>query len=160
LVVFGNHDFYAGDEVVAQLAAALEARGVNVLNNRATCVERDGSGVSFVGLAPEAPGFEDALRVVEESPRSTVVLLHDPDTAELVPWGAADLVLAGHTHGAQIALPGLKRWTVRHFSGSHYVSGLCRINGNPVYVNRGLGYTGLPIRFRANPELTIVRLER
>ena len=73
---------------------------------------------------------------------------------------AVDLVLAGHSHGGQIAIPGLTRRIVHLFNGSRYVDGFYMVNGNRVYVNRGLGATGLPVRFRAAPELTILQLVR
>jgi predicted MPP superfamily phosphohydrolase len=160
LTILGNHDYYAGTGAVAELAAALRGTGAKVLTNEVACVSRDGVAVSFVGLVPEAEGFDEAVRMLEDVPRPRVALLHDPDVAEQLPPGAADLVLAGHTHGGQIALPGLEGWAVRHFNGSHYVAGLYQINGNTVYVNRGLGCTGLPIRFRAAPELTIIYFAR
>jgi predicted MPP superfamily phosphohydrolase len=160
LAVVGNHDYYAGDDAVAELESALESLGVRVLRNRAACVPRGDVGISFFGLTPEAPGADEVVTMLERAPHPRIVLVHEPDEAERLPPGSADLVLSGHTHGGQIALPGLTRWTVRHFNGSRYVHGMYHINRNRVYVNRGLGCTGLPFRFRAAPELTIIRLLR
>jgi len=87
-------------------------------------------------------------------------LVHVPDLVEKIPRGAADLVLAGHTHGGQFTLPFLEQHIVRYGCGSNYVDGLNTINDMPVYINRGLGYTGFPVRFRARPEVALVRLVR
>jgi predicted MPP superfamily phosphohydrolase len=77
-----------------------------------------------------------------------------------LPAEVADLILSGHTHGGQVALPGLAGPTVRLLTGSRYVDGMYDVNGSPVYINRGLGCVGLPVRFRANPEVTLITLSR
>jgi predicted MPP superfamily phosphohydrolase len=158
--ILGNHDYYAGDEIVDGLVGALGKLGVCILTNGTVCVTRDGAGVSFAGLVGSEPGFEDAAMALSKAPVPRVALLHEADEGERLGRGAVDLVLAGHSHGGQIAIPGITGWIVRHMNGSHYIDGSYRINGNPMYVNRGLGNTGLPIRFRAAPELAFLRLVR
>lgn len=160
LVILGNHDYYAGPEIVLALETALESLDIRVLRNQGACVEKGDAGLSIFGLTPQASGADEVANMLAMAPRPRIVLVHDPDDAEMLPPGSVDLVLSGHTHGGQIALPGLREWAVRHFNGSRYVQGMYHINGNRVYVNRGLGCTGLPVRFRAAPELTIIQLSR
>jgi len=159
LAVLGNHDYWAGDDAVAELTRCLEDLGVHVLVNRGVCVYRNGAGISFVGLTDD-DGFEEAVATLLASSRSRIALIHQPDLVESLPSGAADLVLSGHTHGGQITLPGLERFVTRRIAHSKYVGGWNRINHMPVYVNRGFGTSGLPIRFRAPPEVTFFRLVR
>lgn len=160
LAVLGNHDYATGDEAANTLSVRLAGHGVDVLENRATCVPRDGAGVSFVGMTVDAPGFDRAIEALTSVRMPRVVLIHKPNLAERLPFGCADLVLAGHTHGGQIVLPGLRGPTVRAFCGSRYSGGTYRVNGNLMYINRGLGCVGVPVRFRAPPEVTLIRLRR
>ena len=138
----------------------LDASGITVLNNEAVCLTRGSDGISLVGLTDEEDSFERGLDALQTAARPRIALIHIPDLAEKIPYGAADLVLAGHTHGGQFTLPFLERLIVRHGCGSNYVEGLNTINDMPVYINRGLGYTGFPVRFRARPEVTLIRLVR
>src|SRR5947209_14056239 len=160
LAVLGNHDYYAGEDMVEGLKVMLAAIGVRSLVNETVTVRKNGAAISFTGLEEREAGFDKALRAAAEVPRPHVVLLHEADVAERLPPDSADLVLAGHTHGGQITLPGLTGLIVRRFNGSKYVQGWYRVNGNRLYINRGLGCTGLPIRFRARPEVTIFRFRR
>jgi predicted MPP superfamily phosphohydrolase len=156
LAILGNHDYVAGPEAVATLEGHLAEYGIDLLENRAICV----NGVSFIGLTDEVDGFERAIEELLDSDHPRIGLIHTPDLAERLPNGSADLLLAGHTHGGQVALPFLEGYIVRAFCGSRYVQGMYRVNGNAVYVNRGLGCVGLPLRFRAAPEVTLIRLVR
>ncbi len=63
----------------------------------------------------------------------------------------------GHSHGGQIRLPLLASVASNLHARTKYVSGLYRVNGNPLYVTPGLGVSGIPLRFRNRPELTIFR---
>jgi predicted MPP superfamily phosphohydrolase len=160
LAVLGNHDHYAGDAIVCELKTMLHGEGVRVLVNEVATVCKRGARLSIAGLDSYEPGFDRAVAALTEAPHPRLLLVHEADLVERLPEGAADLVLSGHSHGGQISLPGLTGWIVRRFNGSKYVHGHYRINGNPVYINRGVGYTGIPLRFRARPELTIIRLRR
>lgn len=159
LTILGNHDYREPPDVVQSLTRRLKEIGIQVLVNRAACVGADG-GVSLVGLTWEAPGFEAAVEALRRATRPRIALVHEPDLVERIPAGSADLILAGHTHGGQITVPFMERLIVRKFSGSRYTDGWQRINDMPVYINRGLGTSGLPVRFRARPQVVLFRLVR
>lgn len=93
---------------------------------------------------------EGAIRVV--AAHTYHVLQHAPAALEDA------LVLVGDTHGGQVDLPLLgpvwARWVHRH----RYVRGLYRVGSSWLYVNRGLGTIGVPLRFRCPPEVTVVDL--
>jgi predicted MPP superfamily phosphohydrolase len=160
LAILGNHDYFEGDELAGLLAARLRQQGVTVLANEMARVNRHGESVTIAGLSQQEPGLEDAVQKLRRAEPPRIALVHDADVAEFLPEGTAELVLAGHTHGGQITLPLLQPFIVKYFNGSKYIHGAYRINGNRVYVNRGLGCTGLPVRFRAPPELTFFRLSQ
>ena len=156
--ILGNHDYHAGHESVRELRCELEDEGVRVLTNQTVGVSIHGTGISITGLTTHSHGFDGAISGLLQAPRPRIVLIHEPDVAACIPARAADLVLAGHTHGGQITVPGLRPFIVRRFSGSRYVEGWYRVNDIPMYVNRGLGCTGYPLRFRARPEVSFFRL--
>ena len=72
-----------------------------------------------------------------------------------------DLVLAGHTHGGQVRLPFLSiaPITQSHY-GQKYAGGLVRLSHTQVYVSRGVGMVGLPVRFNCPPEITVITLTK
>jgi uncharacterized protein len=158
--ILGNHDYYVPLETRRSLTDHLHDSGITVLTNEAVCLQRGSAGISLVGLTDEEDSFERGLAMLQTSARPRIALVHVPDLVEKIPRGAADLVLAGHTHGGQFTLPFLEQHIVRYGCGSNYVDGLNTINDMPVYINRGLGYTGFPVRFRARPEVALIRLIR
>lgn len=160
IAILGNHDYYPGQETAQKLRLELASAGVRVLENDGVCIPRGRAAVSFIGLTADAPGWDQGIERLLAAPHPRIALIHTPDAAEYLPRRAADLVLAGHTHGGQWTLPGLESWVAWKFARTRYVAGMYSINEMPVYVNRGLGTTGLPLRFRARPELTLLRLVR
>lgn len=103
-----------------------------------------------------------APRVPPETPR--VVLTHSPDPAPEASWRGIEAVLAGHTHGGQIALPLQGALTTRSGLGRHYDTGVFQLAAfnrrgwTTLYVNGGFGTSLLPLRFAAPPRLGIVDL--
>lgn len=91
----------------------------------------------------------------------TVFLCHWPDEIEEVSRLGADLYLAGHTHGGQVALPFYGALVTFSKFGKDYEAGLYRVGPTQLYVNRGIGMDGQGaprVRFWARPELTILEL--
>jgi len=101
----------------------------------------------------------------------TILLTHDPTHWEYQVFGKypAALTLSGHTHGLQMGIPVNGRywspasWLYRYWAGLHE-GPPGRTDGHTfptyLYVNRGLGYIGLPARFGVWPEITLIRLRR
>jgi uncharacterized protein len=152
--VLGNHDWHHFGERVPR---ALRAAGIEVLENDAVAVEHRGAVVWVAGLADMRERNADptvALAMVPES-QPLIVLTHDPDMFPQLRDRAA-VTLAGHTHGGQIGLPLLRRVTAPSRHG--YTGGEVREGGGYMYVSRGIGTTGLPIRLAAPPEIAVLTL--
>jgi hypothetical protein len=155
--ILGNHDYYAGWETVV---ASLRAAGVRTLINEGAVVRpRDGGGFALLGVDDRwsgrygrpGPRLDDAIATVPEAlPR--ILLSHQPVTVDRWP-GKVALQLSGHTHGGQIN-PGFRPADLF----MSYVSGLYRVGGTVLYVNRGFGTVGPPSRVGAPPEITRIVL--
>jgi hypothetical protein len=101
----------------------------------------------------------ESIRNVPHEP--IVLLCHAPDYVDdLLPTPvgrALSLVLSGHTHGGQIRIP-LIGATELPPLGRKYVEGWFRFGNLQLYVNRGLGTVGLPVRFNCPPEIALLTL--
>jgi hypothetical protein len=88
----------------------------------------------------------------------TILLSHQPEIFPQAARRSVPLTLAGHWHGGQVkmSLPGLDL-SIAHLM-SPYPEGLYRIGASHLYVSRGIGTTGAPIRLNAPPEITLFRL--
>jgi predicted MPP superfamily phosphohydrolase len=64
------------------------------------------------------------------------------------------LILAGHTHGGQVNLPFFNGAWLKDGPSQRYIEGLFDVHGSPLYVNRGIGTTTLPVRIGSRPEIT------
>jgi uncharacterized protein len=71
---------------------------------------------------------------------------------------AIDLTLAGHTHGGQLSLDFVHRGRNLGRMVTDYTSGWYEKDGRQLYVNRGIGITGFPIRLGARPEISVFEL--
>lgn len=158
----GNHDHEAPETV----AGALADVGARLLVDEATTVETPAGPVQILGIDFR---FRDRARITEEvcakHPRLDghlrLVLLHDPGAFRHVPDGDADLVLSGHTHGGQIGLLvlGLPHTLVSAFTQipDH---GLWALGRNRLYVHRGTGHYGFPLRVGVPGEESLLRVHR
>jgi uncharacterized protein len=152
--ITGNHEFYAGIE---QALAFTRKAGFQVLRGEMTIA---GGVITVVGVDdPASLGFtasskgENALLKTAQRDKFVLFLKHRP-TVEKESLGLFDLQLSGHVHNGQI-FP--FRFLTRLFFP--YVAGLFRFPGDSfLYVNRGSGTWGPPIRFLAPPEVTIIDL--
>ena len=92
--------------------------------------------------------------------RVNILLSHNPDTFDRAAALGIDLSLAGHTHGGQAALEFISPEIAPSRLVTPYVAGWFRQPGGQLYVNRGIGTIGVPIRIGAPPEITVYRLSR
>jgi predicted MPP superfamily phosphohydrolase len=177
IAVLGNHDYSLYEEtseirpeLAAYLEGLVEEMGIPVLTNEAVPVEPPGGGdplyVAGIGSewAEEAHPDRALAAVPAEAPR--LVLMHNPTTFPRVPAGAAPLAVAGHTHGGQIRIPFLPHTSWLEIIGPDdlVVDGWATEGvgqpGNRLYVNRGIGFSVVPVRINCTPEVTVFQLER
>jgi predicted MPP superfamily phosphohydrolase len=162
--VTGNHEYYSG---VGPWMAELRRLGVRVLRNERVAVGDPGASFDLAGVDDwSARGFGDghghdldAALAGRDPDRSLVLLAHQPRTsavADAVRAGV-ELQLSGHTHGGQIA-----PWNVVVAAVFPYVKGLYRHaeegRAGQVFVSRGAGYWGPPMRLGAPPEIAKIVL--
>jgi predicted MPP superfamily phosphohydrolase len=145
--VFGNHDH----EAPAEVRGALERNGIQLLLDDEAIAETEVGPVQIVGIdyrsRERRAHIEGVLARFPRRPATLrLVLLHDPSAFKYVPKGEADLVLSGHTHGGQLGLLSFGiDWTVlRRTSWPDH--GLFGHGSNRLYVHRGTGFYGFPLR--------------
>ncbi|HEY3816127.1 MAG TPA: metallophosphoesterase [Polyangiaceae bacterium] len=156
-VSMGNHDYFGEGEPLVSL---LRARGVHVLRNEGQVVERGGGRLWLAAIDDTWTRRDDLELAMRGRPEgvTAVLLAHDPERFDQAEEAGADLVLSGHTHAGQIAIPFLpRRLSLARFA-HRYVVGFYRLGRSTLFVHPGLGTTGPPIRIGAAPEVTILVL--
>jgi predicted MPP superfamily phosphohydrolase len=163
VTVLGNHDHYAGAEAVA---TGVRDAGQIFVNNGCHVIERDGSLLALVGIDdpdnwknddPQVAYIEAALR--RTPPEAFRVLLaHRPGAWDSAAPRGIPLTLAGHIHGGQLYVPGLG-WSAGRLI-TKYVMGHFQRGESQLYVSRGIGVVGVPIRIFVPPEIELFELRR
>jgi predicted MPP superfamily phosphohydrolase len=157
--VTGNHEYFSGAEEWTRYLGTL---GVRVLRNERAEIRRgdaafDVAGVDDVTAAASGlPGHRtDLPRALagRDPDRAVVLLAHQPVVVREAADHGVDLQLSGHTHGGQLAPFNL---LVR--LQQPVVAGLVRVRRTWLYVSRGVGFWGPPVRVGAPPEITILTL--
>ncbi len=161
--VLGNHDVLVSRKVVTE---ALSSNAITVLDNAHVPIERAGARFWLAGVDDPVEGVPDPELAIPQSIRNVphepiVLLCHAPDyvdTLSILPEGqAVSLMLSGHTHGGQVRVP-FAGPLILPPMGHKYVEGWFRFGNLQLYVNRGLGTVGVPIRFDCPPEITLFTL--
>ncbi len=164
--ILGNHDYYQFHE--PELIPKLNQAGVTVIRYGNLKLDLgQGQKIWIVGLSDHyatlarygQPHFlRDAFAMIPVEDIK-IFLTHNPDVAALdaLKEYRPDLILAGHTHGGQFGIDMIRKY-YWYAERSEYMSGLYKVNGMPLYVNRGIGTITKPVRFFARPEVTVIRL--
>lgn len=156
--VLGNHDHYVN---AAAVRDQLREAGVRELFNECMLIERGGEQIAIGGVGDLECDVIDFEKVFAGVPAATtrIVLSHDPDVFAYWPEGLRlDLMLSGHTHGGQAFLPVLGPPFIPSQFGYRYLRGTFRESERQLYVSRGIGASGVPIRWKCPPELTLATL--
>ncbi len=160
--VLGNHDYL--DDVVTVMNL-MKQGGFEMLINEHRLLQRQDGIFAIVGLDDQLLGNPDVNKAARGIPDDAcrLLLMHEPDYADRVPEELKfRLQLSGHSHGGQIRLP-LFGAVITPKGSRKYVMGGYRAGKGghlPLYVNRGIGMSQLPVRFMCRPELTIFTLYR
>ena len=156
--VTGNHEYYSGaDEWIAELGRL----GVRVLRNEHVSIGEGAESFDLAGVDDLSAGRfghghgADVARAVagRDPSRELVLLAHQPKQILEAALHGVGLQLSGHTHGGQI-FP----WNLFVRLDQPYVAGLARHGDAQIYVSRGTGFWGPPLRVGAPSEIALVEL--
>jgi predicted MPP superfamily phosphohydrolase len=158
-VVLGNHDFADSRDPFSQLidpAVFTGIDGVTALAYAATEVELRGLPVQLVGVDPRSYANREARPAELADPAAAlrILLCHFPGIVRRMPEGAFHLVLSGHLHAGQIAIPLPGRKLRLAHPRVRHAEGLFRRGSTVQHVSPGVGTTFVPFRFFARPEVT------
>ncbi|WP_426744484.1 metallophosphoesterase [Myxococcus faecalis] len=157
-VVLGNHDHQVN---APYLRESFERLGYTVLQNEHRVVHVKGAPVTVLGVDDGRTGRDDVDATFRGAPESgtRLVLAHTPPTVDKLPAHAGLVQFSGHTHGGQFIVQGLTEAIFRR-AGQPYIRGHYHVNGNQLYVNRGLGFGfgGPYLRRGSEPEVAFFTL--
>ncbi len=155
--VTGNHDYYSND---ALWVPALEGMGIVVLRNRRAVLGDGEASFDLIGVDDWGSRFGHrgydlgTATAGRDKTRASVLLAHQPSNFEAVAQEGLGLQLSGHTHGGQMFpanYMGDLIWGSRN-------NGLSQLDGSQIYVSRGCGFVGPPMRVGAAPEIVKIVL--
>ena len=170
--ILGNHDYgpyfhwkskQEQDENLIDLKQREATMGWKLLNNSHTFLIQGTDSIALIGVENEGePPFSQHGDLTKAKAGTEgmfqILLSHNPThwRREVLPKSDVDLMLAGHTHAMQLQ--------IGDYSPSVYVypewGGMYMEGTRGLYVNVGIGYVGLPFRFGAWPEITVLTLRR
>lgn len=156
----GNHDQVAG---IGRYYRALQRYPrIHDLTNSAVRLEHAGATLRVAGTGSLREGdARPGEALAQAAPADlTLLLTHNPDLAEeaCTTLAPVDLVVSGHTHGGQVRLPFVGAIKNSSRYPDRYEAGLVRRPWAWVYVSRGVGTVGLPLRFLCRPEVAILEI--
>lgn len=157
--VLGNHDHNTDGPLTRE---ALRRRGIEVLTNQNTTLRRGADLLQLAGADDWGWGKADFARAVQglEKSRPTLMLSHEPMALDVPETRGVSLILSGHTHGGQVTLPVVGSPAAYVWKHLKYLRGMYEDEGTQLYVSRGTGMIGVPIRIGARPEVAVLRLHR
>jgi len=156
-VSMGNHDYFGDGEPLITL---LREKGCIVLRNEGTTVSRGEASMFVAGVDDTWTRRDDLnLAIADRAPGAfTLLLAHDPGLFPAAVKHGIQLVLSGHTHGGQVAMPFFPKLLSLGKLAHKFHLGLYRDGDSTLYVHPGLGTTGPPIRLGVAPEVAILTL--
>ena len=150
----GNHETETEtDDSITRLFAA---QGIRILRQERAPIRLRGETINLIGIGDDSQVAEGLVM-----PDTVNILLsHGPWAFDRAAELGIDLTLCGHTHGGQLSLEFVHRGLSLSHLETPYDSGWYEKRGSQLYVNRGIGTTGFPIRVGSRPEITVFELTR
>ena len=163
VTVLGNHDRYTGEREVIR---GCRDAGQVFVQNGCHVIERGGATLALLGIddphnwSADDPQTADVDAALSAAPPDAfrVLLAHRPGAWDSAAPRGIPLTLAGHIHGGQFYLP-LIGWSPGRLI-TKYVMGHFQRGASQLYVSRGIGVVGVPIRVFAPPEIELFDLRR
>ncbi|MCY7362199.1 MAG: metallophosphoesterase [Ignavibacteria bacterium] len=173
----GNHDYFSDAEYVAKIIS--NETPVKLLRNSSELININGKYLNILGCEDTRKSgiesdpvlmnyFDTTFGIAKKNITDKnlnyldipkLALIHKPYFFEQLAEKNTDLILSGHTHGGQVVLAKFGNVNIS-FAGavSKYISGLYESGNSKMYISRGIGSVGLPIRFNCKPEITRITL--
>lgn len=181
--VLGNHDYNMHNKKdepkrssAKHVKASLEEMGITLLHNRSVPLKLtknnevaigkpQDSSFYLAGLGANWPDNAEPAKALNEIPEDAprMIMMHNPETFAKLPANSAPIAVAGHTHGGQFRIPFAPDWSYKSLVAKDRVTVDGWIDdygaqGNHLYVNRGIGFSDLPLRINTPPEITVFTL--
>jgi hypothetical protein len=150
----GNHDAWAGSQ--DSITALFQQAGIHILRHARVPIVAYGESINLMGVDYQRD-LEDIGDLLALG-RVNILLSHNPNTFDQAAMAGVDLTLSGHTHGGQASLEFISPNLAPSRLVTPYVAGHFQQPGGQLYVNRGIGTIGIPIRLGAPPEITVFEL--
>ena len=154
--ILGNHDD-------SKIIPTLQQAGMRVLLNEHVQLEHNGDNIYLVGVDDchyyKANDLELAMKGTEKE-NFKLLLCHSPELYEEAAEAGIDLFLAGHTHGGQVCLPGGRAVVTCCDVPKGLIKGMWKQGGMTGYTSRGVGGSGIPVRFNCPPQIVVFTLRR
>lgn len=147
----GNHDYWAKISFDG-IAKCFAATGGAWLMDQQQITRND--KVNVIGIT--CKNANQPLLPVDPN-RKNILLMHYPAWVKKLGAQKFDLMLAGHSHGGQVRIPFFGPVAVP-FGVDEYDMGLFQTAKGPLYVNPGIGWFPVPVRFRCRPEITVIEI--
>jgi len=152
--ILGNHDYVYNERAVTD---AMQDHGITVLDHARASLRFQNHSVDVIGVPDAHVTRAEAYALLGGLARvkPTIVLAHDPVWFAHLPAGP-HLMLAGHTHGGQIRLPGIGIVRTATKAPRRWIHGLVEERGQYLYVTSGIGTSGVPVRWGVPPEFAVL----
>ena len=152
VAILGNHDHWTDPE---RIASTLQHHGIRVMVNESHAIIRHGTRLWIAGIDSYSCGRDNSKRALRGVPaaETCIMLIHEPDYADIARSLPVDLQLSGHSHGGQIRLPFIGGLIYPPYA-QRYPMGSYQLGKLTLYTNRGLGHLA-PMRVLCRPEVTI-----
>jgi uncharacterized protein len=163
VTVLGNHDRYTGERDVVR---GVREAGQVFVKNGAHLIERNDAVLALLGIddprswRADDPQPEDVQAALGAAPPEAfkILLAHRPGAWDAAAPLGIPLTLASHIHGGQLYVP-ILGWSAGRVI-TKYVMGHFQRGESQLYVSRGIGVVGVPIRVFAPPEIELFELRR
>lgn len=155
----GNHDGWSGPR--SYYKELFEKIGCSFLINQNTQLDIAGTPLHVAGSDYVWNGSPDPVSTLKGIPADSpvIALVHEPDYFDILcQHRVVNLQLSGHTHGGQCRVPIIGYAPRKVSYGRNYLYDLYSKYGSQVFVSRGVGTTGIRVRFACPPELAILTL--
>jgi uncharacterized protein len=164
----GNHEIYT--ETEDSITRLFAAEGIRILRQERVPIQSHGEVLNLIGVDYQQARLsrDHSGHLVDRYLQGSeqlvipdmvnILLNHNPNSFDRAAELGIDLTLAGHTHGGTLSLGFVHRGLSLARVETPYVSGWYEKPGGQLYVNRGIGTTGFPIRLGARPEITVLEL--